>query len=115
VLQFQRPLIVLVLIVTGARMSLPLPWFGIAIAYVLFRMAGKLLGAWAATRVARDAAPGEIGLSLLSPGIVGIAFALNVLRAAGDDAAAPLLAVVTIGTLGSDALAALTSPRETPA
>jgi hypothetical protein len=114
VLQFQRPLLVLVLIFTGARMSLTLPWLGVAVAYVLLRTTAKLIGAWIAARTAADAAPGEPGLHVLSPGIVGIALALNVLRAAGDDAA-PLLAVVTVGTLGCEALARLATPREVKA
>ena len=44
-------------------------------------------------------------------GILGIAFALNVLRAAGPDAAAAL-AVVAFGAIGSDVIATLMRPRE---
>ena len=112
VLQFERPLVVLVLIVTGARLELGPASVGLGVSYLLFRTAAKLAGAWTAKRIAGDAAPGgDLGLALLSPGIVGIAFALNVLRAAGADAA-PLLAVVTVGAIGSGAIAALAGQRE---
>lgn len=111
VLRFQRPLLVLVLIVTGARVDFPAPWIGLGLTYLLVRTAGKLAGGWAARRVAGTAAPRDLAMSLLSPGVLGIAFALNVLRAEGPDAAL-LLAVATIGAMGSDVLAALVAPRE---
>lgn len=113
VLQFQRPLLVLVLIVTGARVDLPPAWIGLGFAYLLLRTAAKLAGGWAARRMAGAGAPRDLGMALLSPGILGIAFALNVLRAAGPDAAL-MLAVATVGAVGSDVLAVLVRPREAP-
>lgn len=111
VLYVQHPLLVLVLIVTGARVGLPPTWLGLGAAYLFLRTAGKLAGGWMARRIAGAEAPRDVGLSLLSPGILGIAFALNVLRAAGPDAA-PALAVVAFGAIGSDVIALLVRPRE---
>ncbi|MBI3050654.1 MAG: hypothetical protein HYY76_20380 [Acidobacteria bacterium] len=111
VLQFQRPLLALVLLVTGARVDLPPSWIGFGVTFLLIRTAAKLVGGWAATRVAGPAAPRDLGIALLSPGILGIAFALNALRAAGPDGAL-VLSVATVGTIGSELLAALVRPRE---
>ena len=114
VLYLQPPLVVLVLVVTGAQVDLPPTWLGLGVAYLFFRTAAKLAGGWMAGRIAGIEAPQEVGLSLLSPGILGIAFALNVLRAAGPEAA-PALAVVAFGAVGSDALAVLVRPRRVAA
>jgi len=111
VLHVQPPLLVLVLIVTGAHIDLPPTWLGLAAVYLFLRTAGKLAGGWTARRIAGDETLRDVGLSLMSPGILGIAFALNVLRAAGPDAA-PALAVVAFGAIGSDVIALLVRPRE---
>jgi hypothetical protein len=50
----------------------------------------------------------------MSPGIVGIAFALNVLEA-GSDGATLVLAVAVAGSLGSEVLALLVRLPERPA
>lgn len=111
VLHMQHPLLALVLVVTGARVELPPTWLGLGVAYVFLRTAGKVFGGWAARRIAAAEAPSDLGVSLLSPGILGIAFALNVLRADGPEAAV-VLAVVAFGTIASDVIAALVRPRE---
>ena len=107
----QHPLLVLVLVVTGARVDVPSAWLVFGAAYLFLRTAGKLAGGWMARRIAAGDVPRDVGLLLVSPDILGIAFALNVLRAAGPDAA-PALAVVAFGAIGSDVIAALVRPRE---
>jgi hypothetical protein len=104
VLHFQRPLLVLVLIVSGARLELQTAWLGLGVIYLLIRTAAKLAGGWAAGRVVGPVPSGNLGLSLLAPGILGIAFALNVARAAGPDAG-PILAAAAFGAIGSDVIA----------
>jgi hypothetical protein len=105
VVHFQRPLLVLVLIVSGARLELQTPWIGLGLIYLLVRVSAKLAGGWAAQRLAGPAAaPGNLGMSLLAPGILGVAFALNVVRAAGPEAE-PMLAVAAVGAIGSDVIA----------
>ncbi|HEY5617198.1 MAG TPA: hypothetical protein VIK60_04595 [Vicinamibacterales bacterium] len=109
VLHFQRPLLVLVLIVSGARLELDAPWLGLGVIYLLVRTAAKLAGGWAAGHVVGPATPGSLGMSLLAPGILGVAFALNVVRAAGSDAG-PMLAVAAVGAIGSDVIASFVRP-----
>jgi len=111
ILQFQRPLVALVLLVAGARVDLPLVWAGVGLTFVLIRAAAKLVGGWTATRVADAAALPHLGIDLLSPGVLGLAFALNALRATGGDGAV-VLAVATVGMVGSELLAALVRPVE---
>jgi hypothetical protein len=108
VLHFQGPLLVLVLIVSGARLELQIPWLGLGVIYLLIRTAAKLAGGWAAGRVVGPVPSGSLGLSLLAPGILGVAFALNVVRAAGPDAG-PILAVAAVGAIGSDVIASFTT------
>lgn len=114
VMQFERPLIALVLLVTGARVDLPPVWLGFGLTFLLMRTVAKLVGGWTAARVARGTAPRDLGMALLSPGVVGIAFALNAERAIGADGAV-VLAVATVGAIGSELLAALVRPREVAA
>ena len=111
ILHFQRPLVVLVLIVAGAHVMLPTPWLTVAAAFVLFRTVAKLAAAWAAGHLVGPMSPSRPGLSLLSPGILGIAFALNVARAVGGDAE-PLLAAVAVGAIGCDLIARIAYTRE---
>jgi hypothetical protein len=105
----QHPLVVILLLVAGAQVVFSADAAAIAVAYVLFRTAGKLLGGWLATTVARISVPG-IGLFLISPGIFGVAFAMNVVRAFGSDIS-PLVAIVVIGTVGSQLVSAFGQPR----
>jgi hypothetical protein len=74
-------------------------------------MTGKLAGGWCARTLAGRARMPDLGVSLLSPGIVGIAFALNALRAAGPDAGA-LIAIVVVGGAASEVVALLVRPHE---
>ena len=105
-----RRCVVLVLLVAGARADISWTAAGVGAGYVVLRMLGKLLGGAAAWRILRGAAPRDVGLLLLPPGVFGIAFALNVADAVGENGAFLLAAVVT-GTIGSDIVALLLSPR----
>ncbi|MBM3819776.1 MAG: hypothetical protein FJW14_12290 [Acidimicrobiia bacterium] len=111
ILHVQHPLLALVLVVTGARVEPAYPWLGLAAAYLGLAFAGDAAGRWLAARLADMRLPaGDV--TLLSPGgVLGIAFALNVLRAAGPDAA-PALTVVAIGAIGVELIAAMSGRRE---
>jgi hypothetical protein len=111
VLHVQHPLLVLVLLVAGARIEFPPTWIVLGIAYLFLRTAGKLWGGSVARRIAGADTPRDLGLALLAPGVLGIAFALNVLRAVGPEAA-PVLAIVAFGAIGSDIIGALVRSRE---
>ncbi len=103
----QHPLMVLLLVVAGARLQIVSGLLGLAAAYVAFRIGGKLAGGWLAGRVAREA-PRDVGISLVAPGIVGVAIALNLLQAQGDlPGVATIFAVVASGSLALDLLAFL--------
>jgi hypothetical protein len=55
--------------------------------------------------------PASLGLTLVTPGIFGIALALNTVRSAGPQSEL-LLGVVVLGTIGSQLIAAFRRPRE---
>jgi hypothetical protein len=113
ILHVQHVLVVLVLVVTGARVELAYPWIGLAAAYLGLALAGDAAGRWLAVRLA-DARVPLPDAGLLSPSaVLGIAFALNVLRAAGADAA-PVLTVVALGAICAELMGAR-SGRRAPA
>jgi len=110
VLFVQHPLVVLVLLVAGARADLSLVTFALGVGYVILRVAGQLAAGSVAKRVVGVNAPRDLGLHLLPPGVFGVGFALNGVGVVGADASM-LLAVVVVGTIGADVVAVLSSPR----
>jgi hypothetical protein len=100
----QRPLVVVMLLLAGARTEPSFLALGLAALYVLGRVA-SLATARATTRLV--GLPRSYGTGVFLPtGVFGIAFALNVVRAAGPDTVL-LLTVVVLGTIGAEILAAL--------
>lgn len=110
VLFVQHPLLVLVLLVAGARADLSLAALALGAGYVVLRLAGRLAGGMVARRVIGINAPPDLGLHLVPPGVFGVAFALNAVSVAGADAAV-LLAAVVLGTIGSEVVAVQLPPR----
>lgn len=108
VLFVQHPLLVIVLLVAGARADLSPPLLVLGLAYLVLRIAGQLAGGAVAGRVARVNAPRDLVPRLLLPGVFGVAFALN-LDGAGGAGASTLLAVVVAGTIASELVAPLVS------
>jgi hypothetical protein len=107
----QHPLVFLLLLVAGARLELSLALFGLVAAYMVFRIVGKMTGAWLAGRAAPDL-PHDLGLSLSAPGVVAIAIALDLLQAQqGSETSVRLFAIVIAGSLGSELLSWLASRR----
>jgi len=110
VLFVQHTLVVLVLLVAGARVELSLPVLAYGAVYLLARTGGLLVGAlWLKRLVARQA-PRDLGRHLLQPGVFGIAFALNT-SIATDPNDSLLLATVVVGTIGSEIAALLLPSR----
>jgi hypothetical protein len=107
--RLQRPLVALVLLVAGARTAVTPDILALVVAYVLLRGAGKLAGSLACGLVEPEQTRG-LASPLLSPGVLGVAFALNVTRAGGPDMAI-VLSVAVLGTLGSQLLAGLRRPE----
>ena len=110
----QHPFMVLLLIIAGARVGFSPALFGLVVVYLVLRITGKVAGGWLVRRILPSDLPFPVGLRLMSPGIVGIAFALNVLQA-GSERGALVLAVVVVGSLGSELLSLLVRPPERPA
>jgi hypothetical protein len=102
-------LLALVLILAGAHAEFSVATITIALGYAMLRATGKLAGSWIARRVF-PAVPRSPTQFLLAPGALGVAFALNMVRALGD-AFVPLLTIVVAGTLASAFIAALSSPE----
>jgi hypothetical protein len=101
VLYLQRPVVLLILVVSGARTVLNPVVISVGLSYLLLRFAGaaaarKLVPSW--PEVDRD--------MFLPPGVVGLAFALNAVRAIGSDPAT-ILSIVVIGVAGSQLLQSL--------
>jgi hypothetical protein len=111
VLFVQHPLLVLVLLVAGARAELSSAALALGAGYLGLRFVGQLAGGALARRVAGNRVPPDLGLSLLPPGVFGVAFALNAVSVVGADASILLAAVVT-GTIGAEIIALL-FPRRT--
>lgn len=105
----QHPLVVLLLIIAGASLHVTLAGIWLFAPYVVFRTAGKLLGGWIASRVASEVAPSDLGAYLIPPGVIGIAFGLNILQVA-PDAAGPIVFAVSAGALVSEVLALIVTP-----
>lgn len=112
-LYVQHPLLVLLLLVAGASVEFGPASLGLAIVYVLLRTAGKLAGGWTARRFVPTAVPHQLSLRLLSPGVFGVAFALNTVRVAGPESSV-LLTVAVLGTIGSELFAGLVDRPELP-
>jgi hypothetical protein len=105
----QHPLLVLLLFVAGARTVLSPASLMLGGSYVALRVVGRLAGATVAARVLGPNAPSRFGLSLLPPGIFGVAFALDT---AITDARGFVLSAVVVGTVLSELVATLVTPRD---
>ena len=111
--KIQHPLVILLLITTGARISPDLLGVWLFVPYVTFRLGGKLIGGWTASRLAPQVAPSDLGTYLIAPGVIGIAFALNLAQVA-PAAAAPVLFAVALGAITCELLTVLVTPSTRP-
>ncbi len=103
--RFHEPLVVLLLLVAGALWQPSRAALWLAVPFVLFRLAGKSIGGWVAARAVSTLRAGETGLSLVWPGVVGLAFALNGWQLLPERLGEPLLSAVVLGTVVSEGLA----------
>jgi hypothetical protein len=102
--RFQHPLVALLLVIAGASLQWTrvVPW--VVIPVLLLRTAGKLLGGAVAAPVVGTRAS-LLGTLLLSPGILGIALALNAEQVLGMKNA--LVITVTVAVVAAAELIAL--------
>jgi hypothetical protein len=82
---------------------------GLAAAYACLRTLGRVAAGALLTRFSPHATRSG-RLSLLSPGVFGIAFALNAFRALGSDMSIAI-SVVVVGTILSEVTALFVKPR----
>jgi hypothetical protein len=108
----QHPLVVLLLIIAGAKCDFSAGAMALVAAYVLCRTGAKLASGFVVSRLASIGRPLALGLSLLPTGVVGVAFALNLASAWANPAALLILDVLVLGTLLSELLAIANAPRE---
>ena len=115
-LYVQHPLVVLILIVAGARADLSALTLSLAAVYVSLRTMARLAGGTALQRLL-PASPRDLRLELVMPGVFGVAFALNAARADGalTSGDPSVLSVIVVGTVLSDVLSRFVAGRENPA
>ncbi len=113
-LKVQHPLVVLLLVAAGAHLQPTLVGVWLFAPYVIFRVAGKLVGGWAASRLAPAIAPSALGAYLITPGVIGIAFALNIEQVSPAVADAIVFSVAA-GAIACELIALAVTPAPRPA
>ena len=106
----QHPLVVLLLVIGGASIAgISLAGLWLFAPYVVFRLAGKLLGSWVASRIGPALTGADLGMHLIAPGVIGVAFALNLHQAVGHPADVIVFAVCA-GAIASELVAVIVTP-----
>jgi hypothetical protein len=108
--KLQHPLVVLLLVTAGALWMPSAAGAWLLVPFLLFRLAGKVAGGWISARLVGDVQASDMAAYLMSPGVIGIAFALNfrqILPAASGEA---LLWAVAIGTAIFEVFAVVALP-----
>jgi hypothetical protein len=106
----QHPLVVLLLLTAGALWipSAMAAW--LLLPYILFRLAGKIVGA-AATARFLEIAPGDLAAFLMPPGVLAVAFALNFRQVLPEDSGTILVSTVAMGTAAFELFALAVVPH----
>jgi hypothetical protein len=99
------------LLTAGAKTTFSVWILLLALAYLLLRVTGKLVGAWLVRRAPGVVIPERVASALLPPGIFGIAFALDA-STMMDGSATAILSAAVLGSIGSQLVAALWRPSE---
>jgi hypothetical protein len=93
----QHPLVVLLLVSAGALWVPSIVAVWLVGPYLLFRLAGKVAGAWVSSWFV-DVRAGDLAAYLMPPGVLAIALALNARQILPVEAGEVLLSAVAIGT-----------------
>jgi hypothetical protein len=106
----QHPLLVLLLVTAGALTipSTAVVW--LLTPYLLFRVVGKVIGAWTTARFV-DAPAADLAAYLMPPGVLAVAFALNFRQILPSPAGDTVLSAVSIGTAAFELFALYVLPR----
>lgn len=102
--KIQHPLVVLLLVTAGAMCAPSLAALWLIGPYTLFRLAGKFAGGWVAARVSgpHAAIPSDLGIHLIPPGVIGVAFALAFAQILPPGAGALVVTTVAAGSVLSE-------------
>ena len=113
--KLQHPLVALLLITAGA-FSIPHPavlW--LLAPYVLFRLVGKIVGAWGAAALVPGIRAADLAGYLVPPGVIGVGFSLTFMFALPAEAGRIVVSVAAAGALVSEVLGLFLIPVEPPA
>lgn len=106
----QHPLIVLLLVAAGASATLSAAAVWLLPPYLLFRLTGKVAGAWLAAPLA-DVRSSDLAAFLMPPGVLAMAFALNFSQMLPASAGELLLSTVAVGTAAFELFALAVVPH----
>jgi hypothetical protein len=106
----QHPLVVLLLVTAGALWVPSRITIWLLAPYLLFRLSGKVAGAWLSARLV-DVRPADLAAYLISPGVLAVAFALNLRQMLPVEAGDLVLSVVAVGTAAFELFALAVVPH----
>lgn len=106
----QHPLVVLLLVTAGALWVPSTAAWWLLAPYLLFRLAGKILGASAAATFL-DVRAADLAAFLMPPGVLAVAFALNFRQMLPAAAGELLVSTVAVGTAAFELFALAVVPR----
>ena len=106
----QHPVVVLLLVTAGASATFSVAAIWLLPPYLLFRLAGKVTGAWLAAPFL-DVRSSDLAAFLMPPGVLAIAFALNFAQMLPTGAGQMLLASVALGTAAFELFAMFVVPQ----
>ena len=109
----QHPLVVLLLLIAGARARSSTSIASLIVIYTVLRLIGKVSAGHVVRRMVSPKLPPHFGLSLISPGVIAVAFALNVQNAHAEGAG-ELLSIVVGGSIISELISRIMKPRSEP-
>jgi hypothetical protein len=106
----QHPVVVLLLITAGASATLSVASMWLLSPYLLFRLAGKVAGAWLSAPLVEVRAS-DLAAFLMSPGVLAVAFALNFYQILPQAPGQMLLSTVAVGTAAFELFALAVVPH----
>lgn len=109
----QHPLVVLLLVTAGASAVFSAAAIWLLPPYLLFRLAGKVSGAWIAAPFV-DVRSSDLASFLMPPGVLAIAFALNFAQLLPAASGQMMLSTVAVGTAAFELFALAVVPHWGP-
>lgn len=106
----QHPLVVLLLVTAGAMWTPSIAAIWLLTPYLLFRLAGKVTGAWVSAWFL-DVSASDLAAYLISPGVLAVAFALNFRQVLPPATGDMVLSAVAIATAAFEIFAIAVVPH----